>query len=51
MKEKLKSMWNKQYYKKSKDLYRGISEFKKEYKKNKLVKDETGDLLADYHSI
>jgi hypothetical protein len=34
------------------DLYRGISEFKNSYQpRNNLVKDETGDLLADSHNI
>jgi hypothetical protein len=33
-------------------LYRGINEFKRGYQpRNKLVKDENGDLLADYHNI
>jgi hypothetical protein len=34
------------------DLYRGISEFKRGYQlSNNLVKDENGDLLADSHNI
>jgi hypothetical protein len=34
------------------DLFRGINEFKKGYQpKSNLVKDESGDLLADLHSI
>ena len=34
------------------DLYRGINKFKKGYKpRPNLVKDENGDLLADYNSI
>jgi hypothetical protein len=34
------------------DLYRDINEFKKAYQpRTNLVKDEDGDLLADYHSI
>jgi hypothetical protein len=34
------------------DLYRGINEFKRGYQlRNKLVKDENGDVLADSHNI
>jgi hypothetical protein len=34
------------------DLYRGISAFKRGYQpRNSLVKDENGDLLADSHNI
>jgi hypothetical protein len=34
------------------DLYRGINEFKRGYQpRNKLVKDENSDLLADSHNI
>jgi hypothetical protein len=34
------------------DLYKGINEFKKGYQpRTNLVKDETGDLLADPHKI
>jgi hypothetical protein len=34
------------------DLYRGINEFKRGYQpRNNLVKDENGDLLADFHNI
>jgi hypothetical protein len=34
------------------DLYRGINEFKKRYRPgSNLVKDESGDLLSDFHSI
>jgi hypothetical protein len=37
---------------KDKNLYRGINEFKRGYQpKNNVVKDENGDLLADYHNI
>jgi hypothetical protein len=36
----------------SRDLYRGINEFKRGYKtRRNLVKDENGDLLADSHNI
>jgi hypothetical protein len=32
-------------------LYRGINDFKKGYQpRTKIVKDEKGDLLTDYHS-
>jgi hypothetical protein len=35
----------------SRDLYRGINEFKRGYQpRNNLVKDENGDLLADSHN-
>jgi hypothetical protein len=34
------------------DLHRGINEFKRGYQpKSNLVKDENGDLLADFHII
>jgi hypothetical protein len=34
------------------DLYRGINVFKRGYQpRNNLVKDENGDLLADFHNI
>jgi hypothetical protein len=34
------------------DLYKGINEFKRGYqRRNNLVEDETGDLLADTHNI
>jgi hypothetical protein len=34
------------------DLYREISNFKKGYHpRNNIVKDETGDLVTDFHSI
>jgi hypothetical protein len=34
------------------DLYRGINGFKRGYqRRNNLVKDENGDLLADSHNI
>jgi hypothetical protein len=34
------------------DLYRGVNEFKRGYQsRNKLMKDENGDLLADSHNI
>jgi hypothetical protein len=37
---------------KTRDLYRGINEFKKGYlPRSSLVKDENGDLLADSHNI
>jgi hypothetical protein len=33
------------------NLYRGINEFKRGYQpRNSLVKDEDGDLVADYHN-
>jgi hypothetical protein len=36
----------------SRDLYRDIYDFKKEYQpRNLTVKDEKGDLIADSHSI
>jgi hypothetical protein len=34
------------------DLCRGLNEFKRGYQlRNNLVKDENGDLLADFHNI
>ena len=34
------------------DLYRGINDFKKGYQpRTTIVKDEKGDLVADFHSI
>jgi hypothetical protein len=34
------------------DLYRGISDFKKDYQpRNKIVRDEKCDLITDSHSI
>jgi hypothetical protein len=34
------------------DLYKGISEFKRDFQpRNNLVKDENGDLLADSNNI
>jgi len=34
------------------DLYRGISDLKKGYQPStNIVKDDTGDLVADFHSI
>jgi hypothetical protein len=34
------------------DLYRGINEFKRGYRpRRNLMKDENGDLLADFHNI
>jgi hypothetical protein len=39
-------------YENSRDLYRGINEFKKVYQpKSNLVKDENGGLLADPDNI
>jgi len=40
---KVKNIW---------DLYRGINDFKKGYQpRNNIVKDDSGDLVADSHSI
>jgi hypothetical protein len=34
------------------DLYNGINEFKRDYQpRSNLVKDENGDLLADFYNI
>jgi len=42
----------KQKDKNVRDLYRGISDFKKGYQpRNNIVKDNKGDLVADSHSI
>jgi hypothetical protein len=52
LKDKIKELAMRSKNKKIRDLYRGINEFKRGYQpQNNLVKDETGDLLADSQSI
>jgi hypothetical protein len=52
MKDKINELATKSKYKNIKDLYRGINEVKRGYqRRNNLVKDENGDLLADSHNI
>jgi hypothetical protein len=52
LKDKIHELESNSKNKNIKDLYRGITEFKKGYKpRTKLVKDEKGDLLADSHTI
>jgi hypothetical protein len=51
-KEKINKLETNIRNKSIRDLYRGISEFKKGYQpRTNLVKDENGDLLADSHNI
>jgi hypothetical protein len=39
-------------YEMIRDMYRGINAFKRGYQpRSNLVKDENGDLLADFHNI
>jgi hypothetical protein len=52
LKEKFNEIELNSKNKNIRDLYRGITEFKKGYKpKTNLVKDERGDLLADPQKI
>ena len=52
MKAKIEELENNSKIKNIRDLYRGISDFKKRYKpRTDIVKDENGDLVADSHSI
>jgi hypothetical protein len=48
LKDKINELETNSKHKNIRDLYRGITEFKKGYQpKTNLVKDEKGDLLAD----
>jgi hypothetical protein len=50
LKEKINGLATNSENKNIRDLYRGINEFKRGYQlRNNLVKDENGDLLADFH--
>jgi hypothetical protein len=52
LKDKIKELATNSKNKNIRDLYRGINEFKRGYRpRNKLVKDENGYLLADFHNI
>jgi hypothetical protein len=52
LKAKLNELETNSKNKNIRDLYRGISDFKKGYQpRNIAVKDEKGDLVADSHSI
>jgi hypothetical protein len=52
LKAKIKKLETNSKNKNIRDLYRGISDFKKGYQpRNNVVKDEKGDLVADSHSI
>jgi hypothetical protein len=49
---KINELPKKSKNKNIRDLYRGVSDFKKAYQcRSNLVKDENGDLLADSHNI
>jgi hypothetical protein len=52
MKAKIEELENNSKIKNFRDLYRGISGFKKGYQtRTNIVKDEKGDFVADSHSI
>ena len=52
LKAKFEELETKSKIKNIRDLYRGISDFKKGYQpRTDIVKDEKGDLVADCHSI
>jgi hypothetical protein len=52
LKDKINELESNSKNKNIRDLYRGINEFKKDYKpRTNLVKDEKGDLLVDPHKI
>jgi hypothetical protein len=52
LKDKISELATNSKNKNTRDLYRGINEFKRGYQSiNNLVKDENGDLLADSHNI
>jgi hypothetical protein len=49
LKDKVNELATNSKNKNNRDLYRGINEFKSGYQpRNNLVKDENGDLLADF---
>jgi hypothetical protein len=51
LKEKINELERNSKNKNIRGLHRGINEFKKAYQpKTNLVKDENGDLLADFHN-
>ena len=52
LRAKIEELKTKSWIKNIRDLYRGISDFKKGYQPRcNIVKDEKGDLVADSHSI
>jgi hypothetical protein len=52
LKDKINELGSNSKNKNTRDLYRGINEFKKSYQtRTNLVKDGNGDLLADPHKI
>jgi hypothetical protein len=51
MKDKIDELATNSINKNIRDLYRGINEFKRGYRPlSKLVKDENGDLLGNFHN-
>jgi len=52
MKAKIEELETNSKIKNIRDLYRGISDFKKSYHaRSNIMKDDKGDLVADSHSI
>ena len=52
LKFKIEELETNSKVKNIRDLYRVINDFKKGYQpRNNIVKDDKGDLVADYHSI
>ena len=52
MKDKFEELETNSKIKNNMDLYRGISDFKKGYQpRTNILRDEKGDLVADFHSI
>jgi hypothetical protein len=52
LKAKINELETKSKNKSIRDLYRGINDFKRGYQpRNNVVKDEKGNLVADFHSI
>ena len=52
LKAKIEELETNSKIKNIRDLYRGINDFKKGYQpRTNIVKDEKGDLVADFHSI
>jgi len=52
LKAKIDELETNSKIKNIRDLYRGISDFKKAYQpRTNILKDEKGDLVTDFHSI
>jgi hypothetical protein len=52
LKSKIEELKTNSKINNTRDLYRGINDVKKEYQpRTRIVKDETGDLVADSHRI